>query len=95
MATDSNNLGNDKNFVNYKTTYHVRNVMVLKEKNSEFLDLLIEIHFIDSVSPDGKLIKGKCPIIRCVESGNYFIYTFDNIKDKERQLIKSFEADWI
>lgn len=64
--------------------YNVRNVTVLKENNSDFLEFLNE-------TPE----LSKCPILRIIHSGKYYIYTLDNIQESERTIIRNKQDDWI
>ena len=64
--------------------YQVRNITVLKEKNSDFLEFLNE-------TPE----LSKCPILRIIPSGKYYIYTLDNIQEPERIIIRDHQDDWI
>ncbi len=58
--------------------------MVNKEKNSEFLD---EFHQNEKLK--------NCKILRVLESGNYYIYTFEISNDEQREELKRIQDDWI
>lgn len=64
--------------------YNVRNILVSKDKNPDFLDFYRE-----------NLIE-QCPFkIKPYLSGPYYVYTLDNVHDDERKLIKDHEKEWI
>ena len=65
------------------TEYNIRNIFVSKDKNSDFL----EFYRTNEV-----LLK--CPIVRIMPSGNFFIYTLDNVHENERSLIKAYQDEW-
>lgn len=57
--------------------------MVDKEKNSEFLD---EFH-------QNPVLKD-CKILRVLNSGNYYIYTFET-SNEQREKLKKIQDNWI
>ncbi len=66
------------------SNYNVRNLMVNKEKNSEFLD---EFHQNEKLQD--------CNIARVLNSGHYYIYTFEISSNEQREELKRIQDDWI
>ena len=58
--------------------------MVNKEKNSEFLDAFHENEKFQN-----------CKILRVLDSGNYYIYTFEMSNDEQREELKKIQDNWI
>ena len=63
--------------------FNVRNLMVNKEKISEFLDEIQQ----------NQVLKD-CKILRVLNSGNYYIYTFET-SDEQRKELKKIQDNWI
>ena len=61
----------------------IRNMYVLKEKLSEFSDLL-----------DTDPILNHPKTLRILSSGNYYIFTFD-VTAEQKKRIKEIQDDWI
>ena len=65
--------------------YNVRNILVAKEKNSDFLEFY----------KSNELLR-HCPFYRePFISGPYYIYTLDNVHDAERDEIRNHQDEWI
>ena len=63
---------------------NIRNMIISRDKTSEFLDKLRE----------NKILKD-CSILRVIPSGNYHIFTFQITFPEEKEEIKRIEDDWI
>ncbi len=74
----------EKNLSANLSNYNVRNLMVNKEKNSDFLD---EFHENEKCRD--------CKILRVLVSGNYYIYTFEISSAEQREELKRIQDDWI
>lgn len=65
--------------------YNVRNILVLKEKLSNFLDFY----------RNDALLKN-CPFkFKPYLSGPYYIFTLDNVTDAESSIIDSHQDEWM
>lgn len=65
--------------------YNVRNILVLREKLSIFLEFY----------RNDELLKG-CPFkFKPYLSGPYYIFTLDNVHDAEIEIITSHQDEWI
>lgn len=65
--------------------YNVRNILVLREKLSSFLEFY----------RNDELLK-ECPFkFKPYTSGPYYIFTLDNVYDAENVLIDSHQDEWI
>lgn len=67
-----------------ETVYAVRNVMVLKEKMSDFMEA---IH--------NNTVLKNCNIMRILPSGNYYIYTFEITSIEQKKEFKRIQDEWI
>lgn len=65
--------------------FNVRNILVNKDKNSDFLEFYRQNELLQ-----------KCPFYRPpIISGPYYIYTLDNVDEDVRKIIRSKQDDWI
>lgn len=64
--------------------YNVRNVIVNKQKISDFLEFYKNNEILVS-----------CPIMRILPSGAYSIFTFKLTDENQRKEIKKIEQDWV
>ena len=65
--------------------YNVRNILVNKDKNSDFLEFYRNDETLS-----------KCPLFRePFQSGKYYIYTLDKVHETERQIIRDHQDDWM
>ena len=72
-----------KNILN--DNYHVRNILVQKDKNSDFLEFY-----------RNHPVLSKCPFKTTPYlSGPYYIYTLDNVHDEERNIIREHQDEWM
>lgn len=66
------------------TEITVRNMMVNKEKQSDFIEEL----------QNNEILKG-CHILRILDSGNYYIYTFKIDFPEQKNELKKIQDEWI
>ena len=79
MNKQQNEKGNDGN------SFNVRNILVSKAKNSDFLEFYC----------NNKLLN-KCPFFRePLVSGPYYIYTLDQVDESVRKIIREHQDEWI
>ena len=65
--------------------YNVRNILVNKDKNSDFLEFY----------RNNKTLS-HCPFFRePFVSGPFYIYTLDNVHETERQIIREHQDEWV
>ena len=65
--------------------YNVRNILVSKDKNSDFLEFYTNNELL-----------GQCPFFRePFISGPYYVYTLDNVHEPEREIIRENQDEWI
>lgn len=66
------------------TEITVRNMMVNKEKQSDFIEEL----------QNNEILK-VCHILRILDSGNYYIYTFKIDFPEQKNELKKIQDEWI
>lgn len=78
MQKEEKTLGSTCNY------YNVRNMFVLKERESEFT----------AFRASNSLLKD-CSVRQLIPSGNYLIYTFNITSPEQRAEIEKVESDWL
>lgn len=66
------------------TAYNVQNVLVSKNKTSDFLRFLLKNKVLED-----------CSVRRFILSGNYYIITYDITSSEQRDLFKDHLNEWV
>lgn len=84
MARTATNKSTKANGNKVDMIYNYQNIIVSKEKNSDFL------HYFGNTP-----VLSDCIVNRVLDSGNYDIYYLDNVYDDQRNELRGKAKQWL